>query len=80
MDMIADLAKTHSTLVTIEEGSIGGFGSLVVTALANAGLLDKGLKIRTLSLPDTYQTHDTQDNQYREAGLAADSITAAALS
>ncbi len=80
IEMISELARTHKTLVTIEEGSIGGFGSLVVTALANAGLLDKGLKIRTLSLPDTYQTHDTQENQYRDAGLDSDSIAAAALS
>ncbi|MDY0028708.1 MAG: 1-deoxy-D-xylulose-5-phosphate synthase [Pseudobdellovibrionaceae bacterium] len=80
IEMISELARTHKTLVTIEEGSIGGFGSLVVTALANAGLLDKGLKIRTLSLPDTYQTHDTQENQYRDAGLDSDSISAAALS
>ena len=80
MEMMSKLAKEHDTLITIEEGSIGGFGSLVVSALANAGLLDQGLKIRTLTLPDCYQSHDTQDRQYRQAGLDAESIITAALS
>ncbi|MCB1559325.1 MAG: 1-deoxy-D-xylulose-5-phosphate synthase [Alphaproteobacteria bacterium] len=80
MEMMSKLAKEHNALITIEEGSIGGFGSLVVSALANAGLLDQGLKIRTLTLPDCYQSHDTQDRQYRQAGLDAESIITAALS
>ncbi len=73
-DMISRLVKNHKTLVTIEEGSSGGFGANVLQFFANAGLLDGGIKIRTLTLPDTYQNHDTQDNQYCEAKLTAQNI------
>ncbi|OIN87506.1 MAG: 1-deoxy-D-xylulose-5-phosphate synthase [Alphaproteobacteria bacterium CG1_02_46_17] len=79
MDLIEKLATTHKTLITIEEGSSGGFGALVLQALANQRLLDQGLKIRTIHLPDQYQTHNSQDAQYREAGLNADAIVRAAL-
>ncbi len=79
MDLIEKLATTHKTLITIEEGSSGGFGAMVLQALANQRLLDQGLKIRTIHLPDQYQTHNSQDAQYREAGLDAESIVRAAL-
>ncbi|MDD3020032.1 MAG: 1-deoxy-D-xylulose-5-phosphate synthase [Alphaproteobacteria bacterium] len=79
MDLIEKLATTHKTLITIEEGSSGGFGAMVLQALANQRLLDQGLKIRTIHLPDQYQTHNSQDAQYREAGLNADAIVRAAL-
>ncbi len=79
MDMIREMAKNHEVIITIEEGSIGGFGSYVLHNLANEGAMDKGLKIRTLTLPDFFQMHDTQDNQYEEAKLNARHIVAQAL-
>jgi 1-deoxy-D-xylulose-5-phosphate synthase len=74
------LAKGHEILLTIEEGAIGGFGAFVLQHLAKAGLLDRGLKVRTLCLPDAFQNHDTPEAQLREAGLCADAIIACALS
>jgi len=79
MDLIARLAKSHEVLITIEEGSIGGFGSHVVHHLANLGMMDHGLKIRAMCLPDIFQLHDTQYKQYDEAGLNARHIVAKAL-
>ncbi len=58
---------------------MGGFGAHVLHALAQAGLLDRGLRIRTLTLPDRIIEHDTQARQYAEAGLDAPAIVAAAL-
>ncbi|MDB5491551.1 MAG: dxs [Micavibrio sp.] len=70
--LIENLASTHHTLVTVEEGAQNGFGAIVLQHLANYGLLDSGkLKVRTMTLPDIFQDHDTQDRQYDEAGLAA---------
>lgn len=69
LDLIRRLAREHEVLVTIEEGSVGGFGSHVLSALAQEGLLDNGLKVRTLSLPDTYQDQDKPDRMYAAAGL-----------
>ena len=77
--MILDLADRHEVLLTIEEGSIGGFGSHVLTLLAEAGRLDRGLKVRTLTLPDRYQDHDKPEKLYAQAGLDAASIVARAL-
>ncbi len=71
--LIRQLTQTHSTLITIEEGSIGGFGSYVLDFLANNDLLG-GLKVRTLTLPDTFQDHDDPKKQYEEAGLTAKHI------
>ena len=71
MDLINDLAKHHSIIVTVEEGSMNGFGSMVLQAMANAGLLDSGVKIRTLTLPDAFQDHDDPQKQYDEAQLNA---------
>jgi len=78
-DLIARLAREHEVLVTVEEGSIGGFSSHVLHHLASAGLLDHGLKLRPLVLPDRFIDHDTPHNQYDEAGLAAKHIVATAL-
>jgi 1-deoxy-D-xylulose-5-phosphate synthase len=78
-DLVARLAREHEVLVTVEEGAIGGFASHVLQHLANAGLLDQGLKLRTLVLPDRFIDHDTPQKQYDEAGLAAKHIAAAAL-
>jgi len=63
-------------LVTIEEGSIGGFGSYVMQALADAGALDRGLKLRSMVLPDTFIDHDTPAAMYAKAGLDARGIVA----
>lgn len=77
--LIALLAKEHEILITVEEGAVGGFGGFVLQHLAKAALLDRGLKVRTLHLPDVFQNHDTQEAQVREAGLCADAIVACAL-
>ena len=70
-ELIRRLCKDHDLLVTIEEGSVGGFSSLVLHFLAGAGLLDGGLKVRPMVLPDRFIDHDTQDRQYDDAGLNA---------
>ncbi len=72
--LIKDLVKNHKALITIEEGSIGGFGSYVLEYLSHTGLLDSGIKIRTMHLPDIYQNQNTPKNQYKEAGLTASHI------
>ena len=68
-DLITQLALRHKALLTIEEGSVGGFGSHVMQFLSDYGLLDGGLKVRSLVLPDTYQEHDKPETMYAEAGL-----------
>jgi len=73
-DLILDLAATHEVLVTVEEGSVGGFGAMVLHLLAETGALDAGLRVRTMTLPDTYQDHGKPDVMYAEAGLDADGI------
>lgn len=77
LDLIRDLAARHKILVTVEEGSVGGFGSHVLDFLANAGLLDGGLKVRTLHMPDVFLEQDTQAGQLADAGLDADGIAQA---
>jgi 1-deoxy-D-xylulose-5-phosphate synthase len=79
MDLILRLARSHEVIITIEEGSIGGFGSHVLHELANLGLMDHGLKIRALTLPDVFQDQDTISKQYEAAGLTARSLVAKAL-
>ena len=73
-DLVRRLVRHHGMLVTVEEGSVGGFGSQVLHFLANEGLLRPGLEIRTLTLPDTFQEHDDPARQYETAGLAAADI------
>ncbi|MEQ1716054.1 MAG: 1-deoxy-D-xylulose-5-phosphate synthase [Hyphomicrobium sp.] len=73
-DLIARLARDHEVLMTIEEGSIGGFGSHVLQYLAEAGLLERGLKVRTLCLPDVFIDHDKPELMYARAGLDAAGI------
>lgn len=69
------MTRHHEVLVTVEEGSVGGFGSHVLGWLAQEGLLDHGhLKVRTLTLPDRFIDHNTPDAQYAEAGLQAADI------
>ncbi len=77
--LIERLAREHEVLITIEEGSIGGFGSHVLHHLAHAGLLDQGLKIRPMVLPDRFIDHDSPAAQYEQAGLNARHITQTAL-
>ncbi|MFN3673124.1 MAG: 1-deoxy-D-xylulose-5-phosphate synthase, partial [Bosea sp. (in: a-proteobacteria)] len=72
--LILRLAREHEILVTVEEGSVGGFGSFVLHLLARTGLLDGGLKIRTLTLPDSFQEHDKPEAMYAQAGLDAAGI------
>ncbi len=79
MALIRKLAATHDVLVTIEEGAIGGFGGHVLTLASDEGLLDAGLKIRSLRLPDLYQDHDAPAKQYAEAGLDAAGIVRCVL-
>ena len=73
-ELINRLADEHEVLVTIEEGSVGGFGAFVLHHLAGAGRLDTGLKIRTMTLPDNFIDQDTPAKMYEAAGLTADGI------
>jgi len=79
-DLVRQLARHHEVLITLEEGSVGGFGSHVMQFLAMDGLLDHGLKMRPMVLPDHFIDHDTPMKQYDEAGLNAPQIVATALS
>ncbi|MBU6318008.1 MAG: 1-deoxy-D-xylulose-5-phosphate synthase [Alphaproteobacteria bacterium] len=78
-DLVSDLARNHEVLLTIEEGAMGGFGAFVLQHLASHGLLDAGLRIRTLHLPDRFQDQDRPERMYEDAGLDARSIAAAAI-
>ena len=78
-ELIADLARNHEVLITIEEGSINGFGAMVLQHMAGQGLLDNGLKIRTMALPDALIDHDKPEIQYEKAGLDAKAIVKTAL-
>jgi 1-deoxy-D-xylulose-5-phosphate synthase len=77
--LVERLAREHAVLITVEEGAIGGFGSHVLHHLAQAGLLEHGLKVRPMALPDRFIDHDTPQQQYDDAGLNARHITATAL-
>jgi 1-deoxy-D-xylulose-5-phosphate synthase len=79
LDLALRLAREHEVLLTVEEGSMGGFGAAILHGFAAAGAFDRGLKIRTLVLPDRLIDHDTQDRQYAEAGLDAAAIAKAAV-
>ena len=74
-ELIVDLAMHHEVLVTVEEGSVGGFGAMVLHLLSERGVLDAGrVRVRTLTLPDLYQDHDKPEKMYAEAGLDAEGI------
>ncbi|MCQ3943332.1 MAG: 1-deoxy-D-xylulose-5-phosphate synthase, partial [Alphaproteobacteria bacterium] len=73
-DLVLRLAREHEVLVTIEEGSIGGFGTYVMHALAENGVLDSGLKVRVMVLPDLFIDHDSPAAMYAKAGLDAKGI------
>jgi 1-deoxy-D-xylulose-5-phosphate synthase len=78
-DLVHRLAREHEVLITIEEGSIGGFASQVLQDLATAGLLDHGLKVRPMILPDVFIDQASPARQYAQAGLDAPAIVATAL-
>ena len=71
---IWQLATTHEAIMTIEEGSIGGFGSHVINFLTKKGLMDNSLKFRSMILPDIFIDQDTPDNMYKFANLDSMSI------
>nr|WP_202969601.1 1-deoxy-D-xylulose-5-phosphate synthase [Sphingobium indicum] len=72
--LIRRLLTTHEVAVTIEEGSIGGLGAHVLTMASDQGLIDNGLKLRTMRLPDIFQDQDKPENQYADARLDAGAI------
>ncbi|MFT9088983.1 MAG: transketolase C-terminal domain-containing protein, partial [Acetobacter okinawensis] len=76
--LVENLARNHAVLITIEEGSEGGFATQVCHHLARTGLLDR-VRFRPMTLPDRFIDHNTQDAQYDEAGLSASHIVATAL-
>ena len=69
-----ETATNHEVLITIEEGSIGGFGSHVMQLLSDRGVFDKGLKFRSMILPDIFIDQDTPDRMYEKANLDYKSI------
>ncbi|MGB3501946.1 MAG: 1-deoxy-D-xylulose-5-phosphate synthase [Mesorhizobium sp.] len=74
LDLLRRLAREHEVLVTVEEGAVGGFASVVLQALANDGLLEHGLKVRPLVLPDLFVDHAKPEKMYADAGLDAAGI------
>ena len=79
VDLVLRLAREHEVLLTVEEGSIGGFGSFVLQTLAEQGALDRGLKVRPMVLPDLFIDHDSPNAMYAKAGLDAKGIVAKAF-
>jgi 1-deoxy-D-xylulose-5-phosphate synthase len=75
-ELVLRLAREHEVLITIEEGSMGGFGAYVLQLLADRGALDRGLKVRPMVLPDAYLDHDKPERMYATAGLDAQGIVA----
>jgi 1-deoxy-D-xylulose-5-phosphate synthase len=76
VDLVLRLAREHEVLVTIEEGAVGGFGSYVLQALSDHGALDRGVKVRTMVLPDIFMDHDSPNAMYAKAGMDAKGIVA----
>ena len=79
VELVEQLARHHGVMIIIEEGSVGGFGAAVMQHLALRGLLDGGLKLRPMTLPDRFIDHGTPAGQIIEAGLSAKDIVATAL-
>jgi 1-deoxy-D-xylulose-5-phosphate synthase len=79
VDLLLRLAREHEVLLTIEEGSIGGFAGFVMQALAEHGVLDRGLKVRSMVLPDVFIDQDSPNAMYAKAGLDAKGIVAKAF-
>ena len=79
VDLLLRLAREHEVLLTIEEGSVGGFGSFVLQTLAEQGVLDRGLKVRPMALPDIFIDQDSPNAMYARAGLDTKGIVAKAF-
>ena len=77
--LIHQLARHHKALITVEQGSVGGFGAMVLHDLANQGGLDRGLAVRTMTLPDRFIDHASPKAMYEDAGLTRVDIVATAL-
>ena len=73
-ELIIELSLNHEVVITIEEGSIGGFGSHVLQLLSDRAIIDKGIKIRSMILPDTFIDQDVPEKMYEKAGLNAEAI------
>jgi len=78
-DLVLRLAREHEVLITVEEGARGGFGAFVLHLLAEKGALDRGLRVRTMTLPDIFQDQEAPFDMYETAGLNARHIAAKAL-
>ena len=76
MELIAALAKSHRALITVEQGAMGGFGLWCCKKWRGAGLLDFGLRVRAMCLPDRFIDQASPDEMYRDAGLSCDDIVA----
>ena len=79
LDLITQLATHHEVLITVEEGAAGGFAAHILQLLAQQGLLDRGLKVRPLCLPDRFIDQDNPERMYEAAGLAKNDIVRAVL-
>ncbi len=77
--LVERLAREHEVLITVEEGAMGGFGSFVLEHLARVGALDRGVRIRPMTLPDVFQDQDSPNGMYETAGLNAHHIAARAI-
>ncbi len=77
--LFASLAADHQAIITVEEGSQGGFGALVLRFLSDSGAMDSGLKVRTMTLPDHFIEHDSPARQLEQGGLGVSHIVAKAL-
>ena len=78
-ELVARLAREHEVLITVEEGSIGGFSSHVLDFLARSGALDRGLKVRPMAMPDIFIDQDKPEKMYDAAGLNAAQIAETAI-
>jgi 1-deoxy-D-xylulose-5-phosphate synthase len=78
-ELVTRLARNHEVLITIEEGALGGFSNQVLRLLATAGLLDRGVKVRPMTLPDRFIDQDKPEKMYEDAGLNAPQIVATVL-
>jgi 1-deoxy-D-xylulose-5-phosphate synthase len=76
VDLLLRLAREHEVLITIEEGAIGGFGAYALQALAEHGVLDRGIKVRSMVLPDFFIDQDSPNAMYAQAGLDTKGIVA----
>jgi len=78
-DLILQLARHHEALITVEEGAVGGFGSHVAQLLADEGVFDRGLRFRSMVLPDTFIDQASPETMYAVAGMNAPQIEAKVL-